>query len=145
VTGTIAGVEIRPLLITRIASMLPGGVLIGFGVEWWFEATGDRDLVGAVVLAAVGVVLAVRGYRLAVRYDSETLTVRGMFRSRRIQKSSIRDITVFPAVRWSSRSGRTVWTPIIAFAELNTVIPPVERRNEQAIGELERWHGERRG
>jgi hypothetical protein len=132
------------LLITRIANMLPGSVLIGLGVDWWFEATGDRYLVGAAVLATVGVVLAVRGYRLGVRYDGATLTVRGMFRSRKIQKSSIRDITVFPAVRWSSSSGRTVWTPIIAFAELDTVIAPVARRNEQAIEKLERWHRERR-
>ena len=137
--------ELRPLLITRIANMLPGSVLIGLGVEWWFEATVDRYLVGAAVLAAVGVIVAIRGYRVGARYDGETLTVRGMFWSRKIHRSRIRDITEFPAVRWFRRSGRTVWTPIIAFAELNTVIPPVARRNEQAIEELQRWHRKRRG
>jgi hypothetical protein len=133
-------VELRPLLITRIANVLPGGVLAGFGVEWWFQATGDWQHLGAAVLTAAGAILAVRGYRVGVRYENETLTVRGIFRSRKISRSSISSITALPAVRWSSKSGRSVWTPIIAFAELDTVIPPVARRNEEAIEELERWH-----
>lgn len=130
-------------MITRIASMLPGGVLVGLGIEWWFEATADRYLARAAVLAAVGVILAIRGYRLGVRCDSDTFTVRGIFRSRTIDRSMILDITAFPAVRWTSRSGTTIWTPIIAFAEPGTVIASVANRNEQAIAELERWHGKR--
>jgi hypothetical protein len=119
--------------------MLPGGVLVGFGVEWWFGATGVLPQVGAAVLAGVGVTVAIRGYRLGVRCDSTTVTVRGMFWSRRISRSSIRAITVFPAIRWSSRSGRIVWTPVIAFAELGKVVPLVARRNEEATEELKRW------
>ena len=131
--------ELRPLLITRVASMLPGAVVIGFGVEWWFDATAGAERLGAAVLAAVGVTVAIRGHRLGVRYDSKTLTVRGMFRTRRISKSTIRGITVFPAIRWTTRSGRTMWTPIIAFAELGRVLPPVASRNEEAIEELDHW------
>src|SRR4051794_21598784 len=116
-----------------MANLLPGGVLLGFGLAWCFDTTDGRYRVSAAVLATLGVLLMIRGYRLGVRYDRETLTVRGMFRTRKIQKSTIREITAFPAVRWSSQSGRTMWTPIIAFAELSTVIAPVARRNEQVI------------
>jgi hypothetical protein len=94
----------------------------------------------AAVVAALGLVLAVRGYRLSVRCDSKALIVRGMFRSRRISKLSIRAITVFPAVRWSSSSGRIAWTPIIAFAELGRTVPQVTRRNEDAIEERMQAH-----
>jgi hypothetical protein len=97
-------VELRPLLITRIAILLTGG---------------------------------------GVRCDSKTLTVRGLFWSRTISKSSICAITVFPAVRWCGRSGRMMWTPINAFAESNSVIPAVARRNEDAIAALQRWHASR--
>ncbi|GAA1567832.1 hypothetical protein GCM10009804_25460 [Kribbella hippodromi] len=74
----MAAVELRPLPITRSASMLPGVVLIGFGVEWWLDATADVERLGAAALAAVGVTLAIRGNRLGVRCSSKTLTVRGL-------------------------------------------------------------------
>lgn len=145
VMSPLAVVELRPLLITRLASMVPGVVLVGFGIEWWFAAAAVLHQVGAAVLAGVGVALSVRGYRLGVRCDSTTMTVRGLFWGRRIPRSSIRAITYFPAVRWSSRSGRIVWTPIIAFAEPWRVIPQVQMRNEEATDELRQWVGRGRG
>ena len=129
------------MLITRLANMLPGVLPVGFGIEWWFGATGVLHQVGAATLAGVGVTLSVRGYRLGVSCDSTTMTVRGLFWSRRIPRSSVREITHFPAVRWSGRSGRIVWTPIIAFAEPGRVIPQIERRNEEATDELRHWVG----
>jgi hypothetical protein len=141
----LAVVELRPLLIARLASMVPGVVLVGFGIEWWFAAAGVVHQDGSAVLAGVGVTVSVRGYRLGVGCDSTTVTVRGLFWRRRIPRSSIRAITDFPAVRWSSRSGRIVWTPIIAFAEPWRVIPQVERRNEEATNELRQWVGQRPG
>ncbi|MEU4295577.1 hypothetical protein AB0E63_45795 [Kribbella sp. NPDC026596] len=133
--------ELRPLMVTRLANMVPGVVAVGFGIEWWFGASGVLHQVGAAVLAGVGVAMSVRGFRLGVSCDSATMTVRGLFWSRRIPRSSIRAITYFPAVRWSSRSGRIVWTPIIAFAEPGRVIPQVARRNEEATDELRQWVG----
>lgn len=58
--ATMGVVELRPLLITRLANMLPGVVPVGFGIEWWFGAGDVLHQVGAVVLAAVGVTLSVR-------------------------------------------------------------------------------------
>jgi hypothetical protein len=135
--------DLRPLPITRVASVLPGCVVIGLGVER-FEVSNDQHVVAAGLLAIVGVILAVRGYGLGAQYDDEALTIRGMFRTRKIRRSDIREITAFPAVRWSSASGRRLWTPIVAFAEWGMVIPAVARRNEEAIEELERWLRKRR-
>ena len=92
-----------------------------------------------VVAVVVGLILVARGYRLGARCENQMLIVRGLLRSRRIPKTSIREITDFPAVRWSRNPRRMTWTPIIAFAEPGRVIPPVETRNDEAIDALRRW------
>jgi hypothetical protein len=49
----------------------------------------------------LGVVLACRGYRLAVETRSNALTVRGMLRTRVIPRAAISEVTDYPAVVWT--------------------------------------------
>jgi hypothetical protein len=84
-------------------------------------------------------VLAVRGYRLGVEYTREHATVRGYLGTRTVARSSIVEVTGFPALGWRTTGGRTRWTPILAFVEAGRVLPVVSRHNEQCMERLHRW------
>jgi hypothetical protein len=137
--------DLRPLLVSRIANVVPGLLLAALGVGYWLVQRTDLALTTAVLGAVVGGWLGVRGYRQGVRCGEEAIEVRGLLRSRRIPVERIVAITNFPAVSWQTESGRKRWSPIIAFAELDDLIEPIRRHNEAAVGKLQEWDQRRRG
>lgn len=106
--------ELRPLLISRVSNASPGALLVGLATKLAADDGPDAYHLAAS-LVFLGVVSAVRGYRMGITVKADTVTVRGLTRSRTISRSSFIGITGFPALRWQSESGRTRWTPITAF------------------------------
>jgi hypothetical protein len=142
------GMHLKPLLVTRVANVLPGLILGALGVGFWLDRS-DRTphallVVGVGLSAALGLYLAVRGYRQGAKYGPDGIEVRGLLRTRRIAKARITEITDFPAVRWTAASGRARWTPIFAFFGLEQMAPFVERHNAACIERLQNWDDRRR-
>ncbi|MFB7515883.1 hypothetical protein [Streptomyces sp. NPDC056144] len=121
-----AGLGIAPAIATLVS--LP---------EAWAEGWRVTAALLAV-LAACGV-LAVRGYRLRVRYEAHRLVVRGYLRTRTIPRESVTSVTDFPAVRWTTPSGRRRWTPIMAFAVSESGPESMRAHNLRNTARLRRW------
>lgn len=124
-------------MVSRIANTVPGMsvLVVGGGLS----LNGPVALAGPGVAASVlvGVLLAVRGYRLGVDSRGDVVVVHGLLRSRRIPRAALAAVTVFPAFRWRDGRGRTRWTPVIAFADLSGSIAVVEQHNQKCIDLLE--------
>ena len=104
---------LRPTQLNRVANTGPGLILVVLGVLAGIDAEGDRK--GLVLLVALGVGLAVRGYNLSVSTRSGELTVHGFLRTRTIQRAEIAEITDSATVVWIGSNGRRHRTPIWAF------------------------------
>jgi hypothetical protein len=128
-----AAVRVRPLLVSRIANILPGTAVLVVGGGLSLDGPAALTGPGVVVSVLVGAVLAVRGYRLGVEAQDDDVVVHGLLRSRR----ALTAVTLFPALRWRDKRGRVRWTPVIAFADLNGSIAVVEKHNQKCIDRLE--------
>jgi hypothetical protein len=106
-------VIVRPMVVTRFANAAPGFFVVMVGVIEFLAAV--VPLAMALIIALLGVGLAVRGFRTGVRVGPESVTVYGYLWSRTIPRRAISGLTIFPAFRWSSRSGRARWTPMFMF------------------------------
>jgi hypothetical protein len=138
-------VDLKPLLITRIAQTVLWLVLTGLLVGYLISTQNAWPLtVGlSVVVVAVAAFLIVRTHRMGVRYGAEGLEVRGILRSRWIPAEQIVRVTGFPAVRWATAEGSSRWTPISAFYGIGQ-LGSVERYNQFCILQLQTWDEERR-
>jgi membrane-bound ClpP family serine protease len=92
---------------------VPGAVLVAFGLAGLVVGEGAAKAAG--VLAVIGIILAVRGYQLAVETHNDSVTVCGMLRTRVIPRTAITQITDYPAIVWTDRAGKKRWTPVLAF------------------------------
>ncbi|MEU0094602.1 hypothetical protein [Kribbella sp. NPDC006257] len=138
--------ELKPLLVTRIANALVWPVL-GVVVVVELISNGARVavvVVGAGVCLAGAAYLGLLGWRLGVVCEEAALEVHGLFRRRRIPREEIIAITDFPAVRWKAPGGRVRWSPIFAFANPGRVVPFVERHNEAAVAIMQDWQTDAR-
>ncbi|MFE4702432.1 hypothetical protein ACFRIC_35720 [Streptomyces sp. NPDC056738] len=123
----------------RLANSSLGGLPGVVGVAYVVQAEGGVPR-GLAVLGVLGFsVLAVRGYRLGVTYDHARITVRGYLRTRVVDRGDITGITDFPAVRWTSRDGRTRWTPLTAFVTGAGETSASRVRKEHAVRKLRQW------
>jgi hypothetical protein len=130
---------LRPLRITRFANGVPGVFIVLMTLGLGSGRPVPLSWLPTVILLAVGVVLAVRGYRMGVRYDDTAVTVYGLLRTRVILKASIVEITPFPAVRWRAASGRLRWTPVTAFLESSRGLRFVNAHNQRCVDHLGEW------
>lgn len=101
-------VLVQPMVATRFANAVPGAsVLIAAAavpVSWF-----------TWLMVAAGGFLMIRGFRMAVLVDNQAVQVRGYLRTRTIPRSAVVSLSRLPALRWSGRSGRLRWTPLIMF------------------------------
>ncbi len=134
-------IAIRPLPETRVLTMVPGLLL---SVVCAMALTDDRPadwLPADWVLwsgAALGIVLGLRGARMGVYVTGERLTVRGQFLSRSIKATrvvAVRDGAV-PTLRWKSANGRTMASPLVAFANLWSMLPRYEEHRVQSLKDI---------
>lgn len=135
-------VILRPRPVTRVANSGIGLVLLALAVGLW----NDREVGTPVWLAgltgAVGLVLAMRGYRMSISLGQDELRVRGQLLSRRIPRDSIDSIervTSFTAVRWRSVGGRRRWSPILSLRSTGRSLDSSTRHNEEGNRQLRRW------
>jgi hypothetical protein len=129
-------VKLRPLLVSRVASAVPGAGIVVAGVGTFSGGTPALCAGGIVGSVLVGVLLAVRGFRLGVDCRDDVVIVRGLVWNRRIPRRAVAAVTDFPALRWRDERGRIRWTPVIAFAELGGSIPVVARHNGVCVDRL---------
>jgi hypothetical protein len=124
-------------MVSRIANAVPGVAVLVVGGGLSLDGPVALSDPGVVVSVLVGVLLAVRGYRLRVDSRDDVVVVHGLLRSRRIPRAALTAVTSFPALRWRDGRGRTRWTPVIAFADFNGSIAVVEQHNQKCIDRLE--------
>jgi hypothetical protein len=86
-------------LISRVLNALAWLVFAGLGVDGWLGIGLARagDIAGITGCSAVGAYLAWRAFRAGARLEPEAILVRGFFRSRRIPRAQVTEITEFPA------------------------------------------------
>jgi hypothetical protein len=78
---------------------------------WWLHGQPDALPTLVIVIGAVALIYVfVRGAVMGVVMGDDHIVVRGLLYSRRIPIPSITSVTYFPAVRWTSASGRSRWT-----------------------------------
>ncbi len=133
--------ELRPLLVTRLANGALGTAVTGSAVLVAAEPpwSGAWVLPAAMLTALAGCVLTVRGYRLRVRCLDRTVHVHGWLRTRSVPAPAVSEVTDFPALRWRTASGRQHWTPLSAFVLTNGVIEPVRAHHEACTRRLAAW------
>ena len=131
----------RPIPMLRFLNAfacLVGGLLaVGLATELP-EAVGP--FAGIVALAA-GLVVAVRAYRMAVILGERDIVVRGLFRSRRIDRSAVLYVSAHPALRWRDARGRVRWTPLTMFYDSGRTLPRFKRYLDEPADELARRLG----
>ncbi|MFD3958260.1 MULTISPECIES: hypothetical protein [Streptomyces] len=131
--------QLSPTPLNRLANSCLGVVPAVAGIAYAVQA--DRGVLrlaaGLVVIAFA--VLAVRGYRLGVTCEHVRMTVRGYLRTRVIDRERISEITDFPAVRWTDRTGRKRWTPLLALRTSPGEFPAIRLHKERAVSRLRRW------
>jgi hypothetical protein len=116
---------------------MPGTVLVALGLATLI--VGDGPVRAAGVLALIGIVLASRGYRLAVETRSDSITVWGMVRTRVIPRASITEITNYPAIVWTDPTGRRRWSPVLAFQTPSRALPGVAENHAACVKRLRQW------
>ena len=130
-------VRLRPRPVNRLANSTPGAVLVGFGLAALVVGHGATKAAG--VLAVLGVVLAVRGYRLAAETHTDTVTIYGMLRTRAIPRAAITQITDDPAIIWTDPAGKKRSTPVLAFKTPTRTLPGVAQHHTMCVNRLRQW------
>ena len=90
----------------------------------------------ALALVAVGLAVAARGWNLAVSIADDSVTVRGLVRSRTIprrQQLTIGEAWFGPALIWESDSGRPRHTPVLAFRDWLHTPPEIALHNSRCV------------
>lgn len=138
-------VRLEPLPVTRVANAALGALVAVTGVFLVVDAAlPDLARLAGVLVAAAGVVLAVRGWRLGVMCERGEVAVRGLLRTPTIPRDAVIELTDFPALRWRSTGPLPGWTPIVAFLGSPRVLPRIERHNDEQLRRLRRWLKRRR-
>jgi hypothetical protein len=134
-------VELSPAMSNRLANSSLGAVPAATAVAYAAQAgTGFSRLTAC--FAVIGfAILAVRGYRLGVTCERGRLSIRGYLHTRVITRECITEITDFPAVRWTPRTGSKRWTPITAFMTSPSEASATRLHKAHATRKLRRWAG----
>jgi hypothetical protein len=140
----------RPLLETRIACALPGSLSAAFVGAGAMREADAALLAIAVPVVALGVVLAVRGYRMAVIVEGQTVTVRGMCRSRVVPRSGVDalhdgDTTLLfartPTMSWHDETGTARRTRLWMFGNPKRQFADVAGHNRRTLRQLRKHLG----
>jgi hypothetical protein len=94
-------------MVSRIANAVPGVAVLVVGSGLSLDGPVAPSGPGVVVSVLVGVLLAVRGYRLGVDCRDVVVVVHGLLCSRRIPRAALTAVTIFRALRWRDGRGRT--------------------------------------
>ncbi|MEV8049104.1 hypothetical protein [Streptomyces bacillaris] len=131
--------QLSPTPLNRLANSCLGVVPAVAGIAYAAQADHAVSRLAAGLAVIAFAVLAVRGYRLGVTCEHARMTVRGYLRTRVIDREHISEVTDFPAVRWTDRTGRARWTPLVALRTSPGEFPATRLRKEHAVSKLRRW------
>ena len=127
-------VELRPLLVSRFANLVPGALVLVLGL--WGGFAGDLPWLVAAVPAVVGAVLAVRGYRLGVTITDRDLVIHGLVLTRTIPRGLIAGVTDWPEVVWRSPLPGPQHSRIVAFRNSASALRAIRRHNAECVATL---------
>lgn len=131
--------ELSPSMLNRLANSGLGAIPAVGGVAYATQASDGSPRLAAWA-AVIGLVfITVRGYRLGVTCDNSKATIRGYLRTRVITREHITAVSDFPAIRWTTRTGRKRWTPITAFITSPSETAGSRLSKERIIAKLRRW------
>ena len=109
---------LTPLPLTKLAHASLGVAAVPIGVGLWVDGFAPEPVVRALaaVLVSIGAVVAVRSLRIGVECWDGGVRVRGVLRTRLVPRSSIEEVTSFPALWWRDSAGRRRWTQSCSWA-----------------------------
>ena len=127
--------------LARVAHASLGVAAMALGVGIWVDgfALEPAASVLAAVVVGIGAVVAVRSLRIGVECRDGTVRVRGLLRTRLVTKTSIEELTGFPALRWRDNAGRGRWTPIAFLGDNPGALSRYKRHNDAELDRLRRW------
>lgn len=131
--------ELSPSTLNRLANSSLGAIPAVVGVAYATRASdgSPRLLAWAAVIGLV--YIAVQGYRLGVTCDNRKATIRGYLHTRVIMREHITAVSDFPAIRWTTRTGRKRWTPVTAFITSPSETAGTRLSKERITAKLRRW------
>src|SRR4051812_40622458 len=131
--------RLQPLPVARAGNATLGACVAVFGVLLVLDAAFAAARLAGVVVAVMGAVRVVRGWRVAVLCEQGEVPVRGLLRTRSIPRTAVIELTGFPALRWRSPRPLPGWTPIVAFMRSPGVLAGIHQHNDEQLRRLERW------
>jgi hypothetical protein len=135
-------VDVRPSPAAGLAHAVLGSVPAAFAIGVWGDDGLLPEVVAAPVAAALvglGILVAVRAIRMRVECRNGSVRVRGLLRDRAVPRTSIEDVTDFPALRWRDGAGRLRWTPVTFLMDGPRAFESYRRHNAREIDRLRRW------
>lgn len=130
-------VRFRPLPETRVANAVPGIVLVAIGVNVLLEGNDvPRPLVWLGI--ALGIVVAVRGFRMAVAVTDDRVVVRGLVTSRSVPVDAVIGVsdTAIPQLRWRGANAAEHRSPIVALADAWGGLARYAEHNRESLRRL---------
>lgn len=131
--------------MTRVANTAPGAVLVVMGlVLWWDAAVAAWRWPLGIGAVALGLCVAVRGWRMEVVCEGGGVRVRGLLRTRVVPRGAVAEVSDWPAVRWTDATGRRRWTPLVMFATSPRMLRSAVRHHDEQVRRLRQWVHRRR-
>ncbi|MEN0083321.1 MAG: hypothetical protein AAGC66_01015 [Leifsonia sp.] len=141
-----SGARIHPHWLPRVAVLLPTGVLSAASVVAWKTHPTEAGFAVTVVWVALCVAVAVRWMLFAgVRRRGDHVIVTGLLWSRSIPLRRIdRVVDGYSSIRWRTRSGMRVITPVTTLWSNPNPLPDVSRYNGDQLRLVRAWVREAR-
>jgi hypothetical protein len=109
-----------------------------FTVETPINSAG---VVTLVIFIGVPLWLVIRSFRAGVKCEARGLLIRGWFWSRTIPKDQIVRVTNRKFVEWTSKRGRTRYSPLPMFWTWPRSYDSLDSYNSDALMTVTRWIG----
>lgn len=136
---------LRPLPLSRFVYLATGivypGVIAFVITSGLIPASVPFDVYAAVSVL-YSLVVAVRGFRLAVILGPSSLWVRGLFASREIPRASIRKLVgspSLPVILWTDVAGRHRKSVLTALGAGSSPLPAVQKHAADNVAALRAW------
>jgi hypothetical protein len=128
---------LRPQPVNRVANAMPGAALAALGFATLLHGAGLGKAGGVGI--PLGLLLALRGYRMGAETRSGSVIIWGMLRTRVIPRDAIAEITDFPAVVWTDLVGNRRWSPLLAFQTPSRALPGIAEHHAACAQRLRKW------
>jgi hypothetical protein len=134
---------LRPPVFARTIVAICGLLFVGVGLSVVVLSDSVGGRVTGAIIAAVGLASAIRLFRAGIVLRPDSLTIRGLLRSRTIHRSRISAIHDGPYVEWVGADGVSHESAVFAFmvGASSSDSTPGTRARARAIRDLSAWLG----